>query len=622
VTVVVALQAHVRRTAAASRWVYLGEDTAWRIRAERGPLASVERVPTGDRIERLSWELRQPYIDLIGELSGQNASLEWWASELAAKNPFAMLFSRICALACARELLAGGLDDALLVCSTPALVRAVAGAARGAGRSVWVEPGSPADRVREAALARRERVRALIDAVARVAPLRALHTAAERAGPATQALADAPSYRRRLARELGARADGGFAGPDTALLVTWADQRSMGPGGSYRDPHFGTLPEQLEGAGYRVAYLPRVLPYAPVRQVLAGLTRSGARLFVPELWISSADWRDAKGRVRRFQPAILEAAAVEGVPVAELAHEQVERYRYAQAWSLAHAPLVRNLAAAGVRPELVILPFEGHAWEQVVTAAVHEHMPGATVIGYDNVNFSRLALSLYPARSELALRPLPDVVVTNGEAFERILTREGFPSERVRVGCGLRHEYVWAERPPSVARPEGLPVRVLVATSIDPGQSVELIEKAVAAFGGEGFELTVKLHPAVDPAAVMAWLSPSARSARFSDEPIDRLLGSADMMLYTYSVVCYEALAQGVPPVFVKAETFLDLDQLEPFPQLGRRARTVDELRAAAAEISAQSEAERRRWREQAREALAQALRPVTADCVRAFVTP
>ena len=35
-------------------------------------------------------------------------------------------------------------------------------------------------------------------------------------------------------------------------------------------------------------------------------------------------------------------------------------------------------------------------------------MPETQVIGYDNVNFSRLALSLYPARSEIGLRPLPD----------------------------------------------------------------------------------------------------------------------------------------------------------------------------------------------------------------------
>jgi hypothetical protein len=126
----------------------------------------------------------------------------------------------------------------------------------------------------------------------------------------------------------------------------------------------------------------------------------------------------------------------------------------------------------------------------------------------------------------------------------------------------------------------------------------------------------------VNREAVFSRLSPSARASDFRETPIAELLRSADVMLYTYSVVCYEALAQGVAPLFVKAETFLDLDQLEPFPELGWRARTVEELRAAANEIAARHEDERRRWRERAREALGHALRPVTPDCAVAFLDP
>ena len=44
-------------------------------------------------------------------------------------------------------------------------------------------------------------------------------------------------------------------------------------------------------------------------------------------------------------------------------------------------------------------------------ASVHRHMPGTEVIGYDNLNFSRFALSLYPGPAEVAIRPLPDRVV-------------------------------------------------------------------------------------------------------------------------------------------------------------------------------------------------------------------
>jgi hypothetical protein len=72
----------------------------------------------------------------------------------------------------------------------------------------------------------------------------------------------------------------------------------------------------------------------------------------------------------------------------------------------------------------------------------------------------------------------------------------------------------------------------------------------------------------------------------------------------------------------VKSETFLDLDQLEPFPDLGWRARTSEELRAAVAKIAARGEDERCRWRDRARAAVADALRPVSRDCAAAFTDP
>jgi hypothetical protein len=91
-------------------------------------------------------------------------------------------------------------------------------------------------------------------------------------------------------------------------------------------------------------------------------------------------------------------------------------------------------------------------------------------------------------------------------------------------------------------------------------------------------------------------------------------------MLYTYSVVAYEALAAAVPPVFVRSEVLLDLDQLEPFAQLRWRARGAAELRAAAAEIRALRGAARAEWAGRARAAARAALAPCGEDAVAPFL--
>ncbi len=138
-------------------------------------------------------------------------------------------------------------------------------------------------------------------------------------------------------------------------------------------------------------------------------------------------------------------ARVGGVPAARLARELVTHQRISHAEALSYEPLLGHLAASGVRPERLVFPWEGHAWETAMIAAARRHLPDTEVIAYDNLNFSRFALSLYPGTAELDLRPLPDRVVTNGPTFARVLGAQGFPPERIRVGCALRHGHLYAE---------------------------------------------------------------------------------------------------------------------------------------------------------------------------------
>ena len=165
----------------------------------------------------------------------------------------------------------------------------------------------------------------------------------------------------------------------------------------------------------------------------------------------------------------------------------------AQVDALSHELLVRRLASAGVRPESIILPWEGNAWEQVLTDAVRRHMPGTKLVGYDNLNFSSLALSLYPSavggRYPSAARSRGDERpdVRGGAARERLSERaraRGVRSATPVISPSLaRH---------SIAERELRPCRLARSTR---RQSIELLRKASSAFGDD---LVARLHPASD----------------------------------------------------------------------------------------------------------------------------
>ncbi|MGH7919864.1 MAG: hypothetical protein ACREQM_07965, partial [Candidatus Dormibacteraceae bacterium] len=139
-----------------------------------------------------------------------------------------------------------------------------------------------------------------------------------------------------------------------------------------------------------------------------------------------------------------------------------------------------------------------------------------------------------------------------------------------------------------------------------------LLRKGYAAFGDR---LLARLHPASHAGAIRAAAPPGVR---YATEPLNELVGRAAMMLYTYSVVPYEALATGTPPIFVRSESMLDLDQLEPSPDVRWVARTPQDLRRVADEIA--SMPDRRRWERRAREVVAAALAPVGPGCADQFL--
>ena len=595
-TIVLALQDDVRASEPryVQRWLYAGDDPTFEI-------AGLERVVTADAAMAAARELREPYLDAIGRLSELNASPEWWASHLAAKHPYPSLFARVCGLAAALELVS---DGTLVVCSTPVQLEELRRAVPGS-RTVGVIPG----RVRREAPAAALRLAwPLLGGFGRRAPDRLLDAVAATGPRARFVLERTPGYRRRTLAALGARPLTQFEGPGTVLLVTWLEERCFGPRGEYRDPHLGPLGALLEQRGLRVARLLKPLLHAPFAHCARAMLARGPVSAFPDSYLADDDWLVCEQRVRAWRPAIPGDLRVGSIPFARLAAEYLREHRRAQVDALTHELLVRRLVDAGVQPEAIVIPWEGHGWEQVLTAAVRRFMPGTAVIGYDNLNFTRLALSLYPSPSEIAIRPLPDRVVTNGPTFADVLRESTFPSERVTGGCALRHAHL-SEGGPARSAPRDF---VLAACSIDAAQSIELLRKASSAFGDD---LVVRLHPASNARAIRAAL-PSG--IRYADEPLTDLLPRARLMLYTYSVVPYEALAARTPPVFVRSEAMLDLDQLEPTPDVRWVARTPAELRAVAAEIA--SAPDREAWEKRAREVVRAALAPISPECVEGFL--
>jgi hypothetical protein len=604
-----------------ARWVYAGDDSTWKVRAEFFIPKTVERVSLAAELDRVSWTFRTPYLDLIGKLSNINKSPEWWGSDVASKNSYTQLYTRICLLAVCRSLIDRDPDtDMVFVCSSMALCHELINHAEEKKIRCHKVPVSRSGLFISATASA---IRDGLESVLRwLPPFPAIGNHVE-------------LYRRLLetrndyrCRVLGSRILSGlpeFTGKKVILLFTWVDRRNFTPEGQYRDPHFGPLPAELKKRGYTIIFVPRILFTIPYAEAVDLLLKTGEQFLFPEQLVDGNDVRSCEQRSKQFQPVFPEGLSLGSLPVLSLVKEQHERYRKTLSETLLYEYFIRHCAERGLQPQQIIHTCEGHCWEQVLKGAVQQYMPATKVVGYDNLTFSRLALSMFPSKDELAIRPLPDRIVTNGPLYYEVLKSEGLPGERISSGCALRHTYLWepAGTVPSRNKDPADRIRVLAATGITFGESVELAASATQAFGGDNaYELLIKCHPMINPEQVKPFLGSwgAGKNIRFVSEPLDVLFPQVDVLLYTYTASSLEALKFGVYPIIVRSDNVLTPDHLDAAPDIRGCATSPEEIRAEVEKFVRTTPEEKRAYRARSLDILKRALAPVTESCIDSFI--
>jgi hypothetical protein len=578
-------------------WHYLGSDGPYRLALEEALADRIPWLSVAEPLDRQSRQLRQPFLDLMGTLAVRNASPSWWSSGLAAKGPYAsQLFLKCCFLAVGRELLGAiGHGCHLVVAEGSGLVRRLAALAADAGTQV-----------RFLAPPRGRLLRLAGQGHAAVRTWRNLWVLLLR--------------RRAVLRQHGMLAVQPLGGLDTALLFAWVDRRNFAPDGSYCEPHFGDpLPRHLRSRGYRLAYVTRVLDTIPFEEAVLRLKATNEVCIFPEALLTPSDMLGAIRQVVLYRPVLPRPLCLDGLDITELVEEQVGQDVAGGLPSLLYARIVHQLARRGITPGLLFYTMEGQGWERVLCQAVRTYLPMTKVVACNTGTFSSMLLSMQSSREELTSLPLPDRIVTNGPQMELLLRAVGYPHVRVFAGAALRHDYLW-ERPALRTRPARHNVaHVLVATEIDLGRSIELVDKALRALAGrQGYQVTVKCHPMVDSRQVVAAVGERGRAAnvRFSASPVSECLSQANVLLYTYTSVCFEALRHGVVPVFVRAEGWLNMDELEHAPDCRWVATSPQEIRETVEEVLGLSDDAWWRWYHRAQHALARHLAPMTPELI------
>lgn len=417
-------------------------------------------------------------------------------------------------------------------------------------------------------------------------------------------------------------AEGLNPGARYTLIRTWFDGRSADEIGRARDIFLGILPSRLEADGRSILYYGGVIDIdRSLDEVLDQLEplRNEAAI-LPEMALLTFTDRVAIflfSLTIGLRITVPETFVIDGQDVSIVLRNYLrKRYpmtkmRRDYAGALALRRLLDRLSIEGV-----FTMFENSSWLKLLIREMRKRNPPVPVTAFQHAQIALCSTRLFPGRAEFRRGLLPDRIVTLGRYTYRFLVERGnYPRELMRIGCALRQEVI----------PRELPVRSgihrILACLWTRSRSVDLIRFLdQAGLGKEGYEVRLRPHPVQPLSRIQKDFDfPITERFNISEGSLADDLSECDVVVYSGTTACLDALAAGRPVVNVEFEDFISPDPLFEISTFKWEISAPDQLAGVLREIESLSDEEFDRRRSLALRFVEDYFFPVTDENLRAF---
>jgi hypothetical protein len=556
------------------QWIYLGENVSTATSIEKLIDDRGERINIAALLQETAALLRQPYIEYIGELSVWNHSLLWWAGSLSEKNPFiSKTFLYSCYIKVALSLVGSHTqEDIVFFVENRGLRSGLIKNIRSMMdiRATHIEPKS--ESVNHSLNDWRDFIVKhgyfVLNNIYRI--VLAKHI-----------------YRLNKIQSTKESADN----ENLSLIYTWVDQRSFTEYSTFHDAYFGNLSRRMEEKGKHVYIVPYILHTVSFKETIKKLIRCRGNFLVPSAYLKVSDiFRVLKTTLNL--PKKEKHPYFEDMDISDLIHVNcMNDWKDTRvASNLLIYYLVKNLSEQGISIERIIYPYENHTWEKMYCMALRTFFPLANIIGHQHSTLSSMLANYFFSEKELDIIPFPDRIVTNGKYTENFLLNSGYDPTKLVCGGAIRYEYVLDLLKQNDLREKQTDdvFTIMVTPSIDLNEASELTLKALNALASLDFcNIILKYHPLLPYEKVAYNLNITSLPTNFtvSNQSVSHLLKKSDILMYTNSTTCIEALAFGIPVLHIASDFVIDCDILDSLPGICSSARTKEEIRNNVCEL-------------------------------------
>ncbi len=551
-------------------WIYIGRD----IRFFRW-LEDMEylgkHIDIADDLQDTAQRYRQDYIDYVGQLSSQYTSLFWWLSSFSEKNPFiSHSFLYFCYCKVAYETVRRETGDVIVVGESRAVLQSLSVNLQQLTEVCpkIIDPWGSRfyELINTSIQGTLKKCWFLMNTCQKIA------------------IARIYSLLRWNNNEMMSPQG------DQVIIHSWADHRSFHDPARYSDSYFGDLQEIIQKTFPDTFYLIKVLPTFSYLKAIRHLLNFDDRIILFEECLRFWDPLRAIVTVRSNFPQPTSVPVLDGLDITYIIQEQFSRDRKNPRIEESYLYyLAARRLCARFSLHSFVYTFENHIWEKMYCAGIRAISPNTTLIGYQHSTILPMELCYSRSLAEKSIMPIPDKILVVGKIAKETLVRSGFDPTTLTVVGAYRYQHLSLHtdqvKNKKCATTRNSPYHVLVATSADLDESLEVLEKSIQAFGDmPECNVTIKCHPTVKFDMLYKYLSKIPSNFSISEKSLEDLLPQADLMLYASSSVAVEALAVGLPVMHIRSDFKINMNIFESISYIPSISRP-DKIRTTAEEL-------------------------------------
>ncbi|MBF0171757.1 MAG: hypothetical protein HQK87_11860, partial [Nitrospinae bacterium] len=408
------------------------------------------------------------------------------------------------------------------------------------------------------------------------------------------------------------------------ILFHWQiNQKSINPKDStLNNAFFPILPQWLESKGFNIK---RLIWFWDIDiKTLKFIRKYSQKFIIPQDYLKIYDYIYPFMMVLSTLNVPKKYINFNGTNVSALLRkEQILQAQLLDKVSfLIYLPMMKRLKELGFNFDFVIDKFENMAMEKPLIYACKKYYPDAAIVGYVHPTISPLMLKYSTTSEEFNRGLFPDIIISNGPFFRKILIDNGFPQQKIKIGPALRFAHLWSKENYIPLSDKNF---LVILLSLDPPTSGELLTTAIDWLNNTPYKILIKPHPFMKKDYLLNKFMGgiSLKNIQWTNETIDKCLQKAFCVVGTAGASLMDALGVGVPAIVISRQTAFNINPLGWLEkELDGAMYTVynkDSFLEVLKELALKTDAVAKRM-EKIRHKIVECFTPINDDTLQVFI--